>query len=622
MAEADGFSPEAAADAVRVRAYLDDVLVRVPDSLAARVPEEAAAALQAVGGSLDQAKTQVWRSEGGCPPGCEDWWQPAGLLLLGGPLADEDELTAGVALLGSDGYVGAFLDAKLEKFQDFLEAVERVAEDAAPHLPRTQSAFLLLRVCGLGRLTHLARLLPPTATAAFTKAADDAVLASFTRLALLDGLTEEAAEQAQLSLGRGGFGLRSLNKTREAAWVGSWLGTLPRVRESCPDGWASKAELTRGNHTWSQESWARALLDATDALEAAGAFLDADGEACPDTPESPWSWEDGFQPLRRRQRELSQKLEDQRLRDLLQTTARTDRARLRSCGGPGAGTWLAAIPADAGLSFSDEEFATACRFRLGQDLSLEGHRCANCYTTGGEQHRVGDRCRGRLDAKGLHAATCLVGGHRTATHNGQRDLWAQHLPSAGFAVQREQHVPGWDRRVRRANGTWAWQRAVLDLRLEAPPDAPVTYLDVKVTHPCSATYVAGAARENGFAAQKAEEAKHTRYPANTPGVSGRLVPLAVETYGRWGKEGLRFLKKATGRTAARTTALAVLGGEGPPAVLGAWLQRQAVALQKSNVAALKAAAGAAAVWAQPDFGHRETVLDVLAEAERLAAAVA
>ena len=26
-----------------------------------------------------------------------------------------------------------------------------------------------------------------------------------------------------------------------------------------------------------------------------------------------------------------------------------------------------------------------------------------------------------------------------------------------------------------------------------------------------------------------------------------------------------------------------------------------------------------AVWAQPDFGHRETILEVLAEAERLAA---
>ena len=176
--------------------------------------------------------------------------------------------------------------------------------------------------------------------------------------------------------------------------------------------------------------------------------------------------------------------------------------------------------------------------------------------------------------------------------------------------------------MRRANGGWAWQRAVLDLRLEAPPDAPVTYLDVKVTHPCSATYVAGAAGENGFAARKAEGDKHARYPANTPGISDSLVPLVVETYGRWGKEGLSSLKKATGRTAARTTAPAVFGGEGPPAVLGVWLQRQDVALEKSNVAASKAAAGAAAVWAQPDFGHRETVLEVLAEAGRLAAAVA
>ena len=137
-----------------------------------------------------------------------------------------------MTLLGSDGFVGALLDAKVEKPQDFLEAVERVVEDAETHLPRTQSAFLLLRVCGLGRLTHLARLLSPAATAAFTKAADDEVLATLTRLAQLEGLTEQQAEQAQLSLGRGVFGLRSLHKTRGAAWVGSWLGTLPRVRES------------------------------------------------------------------------------------------------------------------------------------------------------------------------------------------------------------------------------------------------------------------------------------------------------------------------------------------------------------------------------------------------------
>ena len=73
LAEAEGYTPEAAADAIRVRAYLDDVLVRVPDTLAARVPAEAAAALAGVGGDLDTAKTQVWRAVGGCPAGCEAW---------------------------------------------------------------------------------------------------------------------------------------------------------------------------------------------------------------------------------------------------------------------------------------------------------------------------------------------------------------------------------------------------------------------------------------------------------------------------------------------------------------------------------------------------------------------
>ena len=53
------------------------------------------------------------------------------------------------------------------------------------------------------------------------------------------------------------------------------------------------------------------------------------------------------------------------------------------------------------------------------------------------------------------------------------------------------------------------------------------------------------------------------------------------------------------------------------------LQTSQKSRSRTCKAALKVAAGAAAAaWAQPDFGHRETVLDVLAEAERLAAAVA
>ena len=163
---------------------------------------------------------------------------------------------------------------------------------------------------------------------------------------------------------------------------------------------------------------------------------------------------------------------------------------------------------------------------------------------------------------------------------------------------------------------------MLDLRLEAPPDAPITYLDVVVAHPCSASYLAGAASENGFAAWKAEEGRHQRYQP-TLRVRGRLVPLAVETYGRLGDEGLSFLRRAAARGCTRTTALAVLGGEGPPAALGAWLQRQSCALQKANAAALRAAGGATASWGECSApGLEEAALDVLASAEQLAAVAA
>ena len=101
------------------------------------------------------------------------------------------------------------------------------------------------------------------------------------------------------------------------------------------------------------------------------------------------------------------------------------------------------------------------------------------------------------------------------------------------------------------------------------------------------------------------------------------VPLAAETYGRLGEEGLRFLRNAAGRACTRTSTLAVLGEEGPPAVLGAWLERQSVALQKNNAAAFRAAAGAAATWRDLRApGLEEAPLEVLAEAERLAAQAA
>ena len=70
---------------------------------------------------------------------------------------------------------------------------------------------------------------------------------------------------------------------------------------------------------------------------------------------------------------------------------------------------------------------------------------------------------------------------------------------------------------------------------------------------------------------------------------GRLVPLAVEPYGRWGDEALRLLKAAAARTVTRTAALGNPGDTAVPAVPGSWMARLSVALQRGNAECARAA---------------------------------
>ena len=80
-------------------------------------------------------------------------------------------------------------------------------------------------------------------------------------------------------------------------------------------------------------------------------------------------------------------------------------------------------------------------------------------------------------------------------------------------------------------------------------------------------------------------AKHRRYPAEAlPGA--RLVPLSVETFGRWGEEAVDFLRDAARATCERSPQLAFLGSRWPAGVLGSWLSRLSVALQRANATCL------------------------------------
>ena len=83
---------------------------------------------------------------------------------------------------------------------------------------------------------------------------------------------------------------------------------------------------------------------------------------------------------------------------------------------------------------------------------------------------------------------CKVGGRILRRHHGLRDLLAGMLGEAGIFVLREQREPRWDREVPAPGGGSRREAAVLDLRMEDPPAAPLAFGDVVVPTPHAQCY--------------------------------------------------------------------------------------------------------------------------------------
>ena len=136
-------------------------------------------------------------------------------------------------------------------------------------------------------------------------------------------------------------------------------------------------------------------------------------------------------------------------------------------------------------------------------------------------------------------------------------------------MRTEVYEPAWTRARTNADGDLEFDQARLDNRFEGPPSDPLIYGDVVVTHPEGSASLHAAANQNGAAAAKAADGKHRRYPAwALPG--GRLIPFSVETFGRWGKEALDFLRGSADAVAEQNPQVACLGHWGKVALLNAW----------------------------------------------------
>ena len=204
------------------------------------------------------------------------------------------------------------------------------------------------------------------------------------------------------------------------------------------------------------------------------------------------------------------------LQDLIEN-APTDceRARLLAVSSEGASAFLNALPlASCGLKLSDIELPVVCSLRIGSTL-CHPHKCF---------------CGKDVEANGRHGLSCgqQVGRfprHTEANYLIKRALAQINFPSIlepSNLIGVENLIPDGVTIFPYGHGKClAWDFTCID-----------TICD---------TYVLDPAREAGKAAKIAESKKINKY--KDLGNNYEFMPIAVETFGSWGQDSLKFIKE-------------------------------------------------------------------------------
>ena len=223
------------------------------------------------------------------------------------------------------------------------------------------------------------------------------------------------------------------------------------------------------------------------------------------------------------------------------------RAAMRSSGGPGAAAWLQP-PCKPHHHLSNRQLGIAIKTRL--DMDIPGC-CGVC------KHRRpdGSICGQPLDAKGVHARSCAIGGWKVRRHDALCGILADWAEEQNCAVEREVAMP---------HASPSHPEARMDLVIRAPGIPGPINVDLTVV--CATTAMAlrhGAATRDGAACEAAGKAKKTKYS------NIAVVPFAIEEHGRIGSDAQALAKRLAPRDpSARSDAMRALHQ-----ALGCTLQR-------------------------------------------------
>ena len=340
-----------------------------------------------------------------------------------------------------------------------------------------QVAVSLLRMCGsFCRMVHIARVTPPSLATDALRSFDEEVKQCFVMCSAIN-VTNDAWSQAQLGLKFGGLGLRSLSHHAAAAFIASLSFS--------GFGKADNVHLKQAVAMFNTQVSPFNAITVSSALES---------------------------PIH--QKVLSGLIQTQHFHILLESSSPANRARLLSVAAPHASSWLSVVPSPGlGLHLESNEFQMAIRWWLGLDTSGRS-MCPFCPDTA-------------LDPLGHHAVTCRHGGDVVTRHNRLRDEVFDLCRRAHLSVS-----------VERGHGL------TRDLSHTRPADILIAgwdrgkpaALDLTITSPLCSVILGESCHQAGAAALAAETRKlHSNGP-KCQELGWSCIPLAVETYGNWGKQ--------------------------------------------------------------------------------------
>ena len=196
-----------------------------------------------------------------------------------------------------------------------------------------------------------------------------------------------------------------------------------------------------------------------------------------------------------------------------QAQSEVDRARHLAVSSESASDWVHALPIPSlGLHLDPTALKIACSLRLGSNI-CQPHQCI---------------CGVMVEKSGLHGLACKKQVGRHSRHNEINDLVKRALVSAKIPARTE--PPGLFRtdgkRLDRMT-QFAWKKG------------KSLVWDVTVADTVCATYVTKCSKSPCAAAETRETSKKSKYKHLTDYC---FIPIAIETFGAWGSEGLKLIK--------------------------------------------------------------------------------